>query len=539
MRNYIFISSGFLLSMLLLPGCQNSNVKTTKYIMPENTRTVEFDYNRKAQVMHSFGASDCWSVQFTGLWPEEKRQRMAELLFSKEFDSDGNPKGIGLSMWRFNIGSGSVESAEESGICHTWRRAECFMNPEGNFDWDKHKGQRWFLDAAKRHGVEYTLGFSISAPYFISKNGLCRADQPIYANIEDDKYKDYAHFMAQVCKELEFDYISPINEPQWDWTGCSQEGMPATNKECSRLIYYLDDELQKLKSDTKIIFGESGDIRYLMRSNTDKEKRDNQIAEVFSDKGEFSVYELNSFKPVVSGHSYWSTWPLDTLVNTRLELANKIKESLPENYSYWQTEFCPMEQNPDNPNGGHKRDRTMNTALYVGRIMHYDIIAANATSWQSWTAISPNDYKDGLIFLDDGTCEGVSSGSEPMFESCKIDGEFRDSKLLWSLGNYSLFIRPGMQRLDNPSDINYIEDAKSLMSSSYIDEKNNSFVAVYTNISNDSIGVNMKVQNLPKSFKMDSFKMYETSEDKDLEFIANVSQEFVIPPKSVVTIINK
>ena len=539
MKNHIFISSGFSIILLLISGCKSHNENITKYILPENSRTIEFDYNNKAQIMHSFGASDCWSVQFAGLWPEGKRERMAELLFSQEFDNKGNPKGIGLSIWRFNIGSGSVEAGEESGICHTWRRAECYMDPPGNFNWNKHKGQRWFLEAAKRYGVDYTLGFSISAPYFISKNGLCRADLPIYANLEEDNYNDYAYFMAKVCKELEFDYISPINEPQWDWTGCSQEGMPATNEECSKLIYYLDCELRKLKSETKIIFGESGDIRYLMRSDTDKEKRDNQITEVFSDKGKFSVYKLKCFSPVVSGHSYWSTWPLDTLINTRLELADKIKSSLPENYSYWQTEFCPMEQNSDNPDGGHKRDTTMNTALYVGRIMHYDLVAANATSWQSWTAISPNDYKDGLIFLDDGTCEGVSSGNETMFESCKADGIFRDSKLLWALGNYSLFIRPGMQRLDNPTDINYLEDGESLMSSAYIDKKNNSIVAVYTNISNDSIGVKMRINNMPDSYNLREFKMYETSEKRNLEFISIVSEEFVVPPRSIVTIVNK
>lgn len=50
--------------------------------------------------MHSFGASDCWSMQMVGkFYPENKREKIAELLFSKEVDKSGNPKGIGLSMY--------------------------------------------------------------------------------------------------------------------------------------------------------------------------------------------------------------------------------------------------------------------------------------------------------------------------------------------------------------------------------------------------------------------------------------------------------
>jgi hypothetical protein len=69
------------------------------------------------QTMHSFGASDCWSMQMVGkYYPIEKREKIAELLFSQEMDKSGNPKGIGLSMWRFNIGAGSTEQGIKSMI---------------------------------------------------------------------------------------------------------------------------------------------------------------------------------------------------------------------------------------------------------------------------------------------------------------------------------------------------------------------------------------------------------------------------------------
>jgi len=71
------------------------------------TLTVTVDVQQKRQTINNFGASDCWSIQYVGQWPLAKRQAIADLLFEVGLDADGNPKGIGLSLWRFNIGAGS------------------------------------------------------------------------------------------------------------------------------------------------------------------------------------------------------------------------------------------------------------------------------------------------------------------------------------------------------------------------------------------------------------------------------------------------
>src|SRR5690606_39927671 len=78
--------------------------------------------------------------------------------------ADGSPEGIGLSLWRFNIGAGSFEQGVASGIRTDWRREECFLNADGSYDWKKQQGQQWFLNAARERGVKYTLGFSIAPP---------------------------------------------------------------------------------------------------------------------------------------------------------------------------------------------------------------------------------------------------------------------------------------------------------------------------------------------------------------------------------------
>lgn len=187
----------------------------------QNEQKLVFDFASPRQTIHSFGASDCWRVQYISKnWPLEKRNQIADLLFSSEFDSWGNPKGIGLSMWRFNIGSGSHEAGDNGGVTSQWRRTECFLGKEGDWDWDKQKGQRWMLQAARERGVRYSLGFSITAPYFMTKNGMARASEKTpYANIREDQFDDYAAFLAEVSTHLKLDYLSPINEPQWEWVG--------------------------------------------------------------------------------------------------------------------------------------------------------------------------------------------------------------------------------------------------------------------------------------------------------------------------------
>jgi O-glycosyl hydrolase len=71
--------------------------------------TVRIDATKPHQTIANFAASDAWAGQFVGNWPAAKKEAIADLLFSQD-------KGIGLSMWRFNIGAGSAEQGEASGI---------------------------------------------------------------------------------------------------------------------------------------------------------------------------------------------------------------------------------------------------------------------------------------------------------------------------------------------------------------------------------------------------------------------------------------
>ena len=135
-------------------------------------QTYVIDTQHPEQTIEHFGASDAWSMLNIGLWPEEDAQRqIADWLFSTECDKNGQPQGIGLSLWRFNLGAGSSEQGDSSYI-NKGTRTECFLKTDGTYDWTRQAGQVRFLKMAKERGVPYILAFLNSPPVHFTQNGL-------------------------------------------------------------------------------------------------------------------------------------------------------------------------------------------------------------------------------------------------------------------------------------------------------------------------------------------------------------------------------
>ncbi|WP_167598049.1 glycoside hydrolase [Leeuwenhoekiella sp. ZYFB001] len=496
------------------------------------TTTLTLDVYQKYQPIDGFGASDAWRTQFVGKnWPDNKRERIAELLFSQKVDNYGNPLGIGLSLWRFYIGAGSSEQGVNSDINNEWRRGESFLNDKGEYDWTKQQGQQWFLRSAKKAGVEKFLAFSIAPPVFWSFNSKAySATSNGILNLKPEFYDDYAEFMIQILNHFKsegiaFDYLSPINEPQWDWEKATQEGTPATNANITSLIKILNDKIEDNHLNTTITTPEAADLRFLYQSYG-KPQRSNQIIEFFSESDTTqSTYlgGLTNVNRIVSGHSYFTTWPVSSLIQKRIELSRILNEN---NVGYWQSEFCILEKS-DELGQGSKRDLGMPTALYVARVIHADLTLANARSWQWWTAITRADFKDGLVYLDTGDPDNLFDE-----ELLKYDGIVHDSKLLWALGNYARFVRPGMHRVElktnlkEPLEIQY----KDLMVSAFKDDKSNKVVIVAINYKDESDKLFVVSDDISFNYA------FETSKDKNLERREIVNNEITLAPRSITTL---
>jgi len=357
---------------------------------------------------------------------------MADWLFSMDTTTQGQPIGIGLSAWRFNIGAGSAEQGNASDISAEWRRNQCFLKANGSYDWSKQSGQQWFLTAAKERGVDQFIGFTNSPPVHFTKNGKAYGSQEDPENLSIQNIPDFADFLIEVTRGLktntgvELAYLSPVNEPQWDWTGGGQEGCHFKNSTYRQLVEELDHKLAQSELSTKILITEAGKWSYLYGNGIET---GNQI-EYFFGAGS-PVGEAPALAKIIAGHSYYSTTPESTLIGDRQNVWNKAS-TIP-GLKVWSTEYCPLGNGDLQALGWSNwhQDLSMDVALYVAKIIHHDLVYANASAWQWWLAISPYDYPDGLIYISKN----------------KVNGTYADSKLMWVLGNYSRFVRPGAKRI--------------------------------------------------------------------------------------------
>lgn len=485
-------------------------------VQEEDTVVFQIDTRIRRQVIHNFGASDSWSCQFVGRnWPLEKRERIADLLFSMETDGEGNPKGIGLSLWRFNIGAGSAEQGASGDIGDEWRRAECFLNEDGSYNWEKQEGQRWFLEAAKQRGVEQFVAFAISPPVHFTKNGKAYSQTGNTANLEDDRFDDYAGFLADVLQHFEtnglaFDYISPVNEPQWNWDAPSQEGSPYLNSEILRLAKELDKALTDRGLSAKTELPEAARLIDLYQDDLLPE-RDNQLAEFFDPAGAHYLGDLPTVAKKATAHSYFTTYPDHQLRETRRELKEKMAAVDPA-LEFWMSEYCILEDNALIKGNG--RDLLMDPAIYMAKVIHYDLTLANASAWHWWLAVSPYDYKDGLVYIDYD----------------KFDGAVYESKMLWAMGNFSRFIRPGMHR---------VEALESSTGSSVLVSAYHGQGRLTTILINPSYDEKVLELSFNDNSVMD-FDMYTTSgnADDNLSYKGklSVTDPVRLPPRSVTTL---
>ncbi|MBS4201209.1 hypothetical protein KHA93_16345 [Bacillus sp. FJAT-49732] len=516
-------------------GSTVSSAKDNNLAIPHDNTAQEIHINveKKYQEIDGFGASGAWAMDPIGAeWSEENKNKVADLLFSQD-------KGIGLSMWRFNIGAGSEET-DKNIIKDRFRRAESFKTGKNEpYDWSKQAGQQWFLQAAKERGVEEFIAFVNSPPVWMTKNGHGQPDSSVGStNLKEEYINDFAVFLSDVLEyfeqeQLPFDYISPINEPTWDWNRAGQEGNRYNIDDMKKVIRALYHELQNRDLETEIDIPEAveytslldDDIYSAFTGRNNSRYNSGNASGAYPGKYREYIKEFlgdNEIKDMVgnkiSAHAYWSDYfsGEDRLIPLRKKVRENIDRYDP-NAKMWMSEYCILGGN------GPGRDLSMRTALDIARLIHYDMVETQASAWQWWLSMSPYDYKDGLIYTD-----YLKPGDEETII---------ESKLLWALGNYSRFVRPGAYRVD----LNGANDKDGLMGSAYYKEEDNQLSIVLVNYSNETKPVHLNVDGLPWNKKAIQFKPYITSDNYDLEQknLFPAHKVFNVPPRSVVTLVGK
>ncbi len=511
----------------------------------QSTYNVTISPSVKYQTIEDFGASDCWTADFVGRYfSVAERDKAAQWLFSKDFDADGNPVGIGLSAWRVNLGGGSAEQGDESGIDDVTRRASCYLSADGSYDWSRSAGQQYFMKAAKDYGVEHFVLFANSAPVYYTKNGKACANSGVSgSNLRDNKYEAYAEYLATVTEHFAAEgynipLVSPINEPQYDWTN-GQEGTPMTNECIAKLAREVDKKFSSHNLTSQILLPEACQFKALY-SNSGEKRADNQIDAFFNPaNSDTYIGDLANLRQAVAGHSYWTFGTNSDLENVRTSVHDAAAQY---GLDVYQTEWSMLDAAPSSDAGfpaSYDEATYWDIALYMAKLIHCDLTYANAVSWSYWTTFAQEMYSQKSRFyilrlLASGDSGSGSTGNESYGDISK-GGSVSDSPNLWALGNFSRFIRPGYVRIAHTTD--QVESLNKLMGSAYVSPDGKRIVVVYVNMGNSSVGVKLNIEGVDAASKISWYRTDETSNLKHVSGTYALGARIALKKRSVNTFV--
>lgn len=486
----------------LLTGCSGSkeNGKETTTVdkekeeleqLKEKAKNIKItvDFNDVHQTIEGFGASGAWWSQFVGGWTKEQkngletREYIAKLLFDKE-------EGIGLNTYRYNIGAGSADSGNGD-ISDPWRRAESFETAPGVYDFTKDANAVWFMKRAVELGVTDVVMFANSPleRLTISGNAHGDANAESKSNLAPENYQAFSDYYLDVVEHfvgegLPIKFISPINEPQWDWTS-GQEGCHYTPEEVVNFlkVFIAEKESRETLKDVEITAPESGEW-----GNTNYK----YMEAILNDS------ELSQYFTSLDNHSYWSD------AGAKKGFKNWLNTQGFSDMTLRTSEWCEM------VNG---KDYTMDSAVNLAKEINDDLTILDVVSWQYWIAVSCYNYRDGLIY--------VTTKNEVVVIP----------KRLWAMGNFSKFVLPGYTRVGTETISSGIDVSAFKGNNGTNDE----VVMVITNSIASSAKFNVAELGLG-----DDVKVYVTDEDHNLE--EHSAERFedgyvYLSPKSVNTIV--
>jgi O-glycosyl hydrolase len=504
-----------------------------------NPVQLNINFNVKKQIIQNFGASDAWNTDKIGkYWPNAKKEKLAELLFSPEKDEYGNPKGIGLSAWRFNIGAGTAEQGTASRISNESRRTEGFLNSDGiSYNWNKQAGQQWFLkEAVNKYNIHHVIGWVNSPPVLYTQKNLGFRDYgtPIATILKAEYFDEYANFLADVASHfsdegIHFDFISPLNEPQWDWSPTTsggtvdQEGTPWTNQEIHDVAIAIDNVFTTRRIDTKIFITEAGSITNILRGTS---HADNQLIRFWNVNSPLSLVGKASFSNIVSFHSYWNDYG-NLLVDERNALYNnaQLLNPVPE---LWQTEYSLLGSGYHEGFPGTQKLSEMDCALSMAKVIAADLNIANTTGWQWWTTFEKGKH-DG---------ESRFSLIEAFTNNNNTDGEYHLNKLFYSFGNFSHFIRPGMVRIGTTrsGSLTAKDELKDVVFSAYTNTEENKLVVLAVNFTADAREVALSFEN-SDVLEIQNPSLFLTNDFNNLQKqdAGLLTGGFVVPARSVIS----
>lgn len=440
---------------------------------------IVIDKTKKYQTFEEFGTSSCWWAQTI------EDDATAREIAKKLYDED---EGLGLKVFRYNIGGGEADNPD----CRIWdtaRRTESFYvldeeTGEYKYDFTRDANARRIMDYAVEYGAEKIILFCNSPHFSMTKSGHASGGLEEYSsNLPKENYQAFVDYVLTIAdwfvsQGYPIYAISPINEPQWswgspDWVG--QEGCHYEPDEAIELLEMFAIEMQKRNSPYKLNGPENGQMSWGYYAYVEKF---------------FESEILNDFCDTYSGHSYW----MDTAYEEKEEVGKKFKKEYPDK-KYEMSEWCELPLTIDS--------KTIDSGIYMAKVIVDDLNLMNAVSWQSWTAVNG----DGLLDRD-------------------ADGNLIEYNRYYAFKHFTSFIKPGMTR------VRIFENMKkesTLKTVAFIGD-NNETVVIIVNPENEQM---LKIGGL-----IGEAKIYLTDKTHNCEkiFEGEFDNKITIPEKSIMTI---
>ena len=469
---------------------------------------IVLDRDVKYQTMEGFGMSAAWTFQDVGV-DGEAADKTAGMLFGNE--------GMKLDTLRFNIGAGTKEI--ENGYMDGRTRAtesffdsgkytsvQSFSDPE-NYDFTRDGAAMNTFDRCIETGnVKTVVLFANSPHYLLTANGKGNGTNKFENNLPEENYGAFADYMIIIAgyfyKKLSAlenppqIYISPVNEPQWDWGGndATQEGC---HFDPAPLAKFYDVFYTKLKAyneangtNLKPDFFESGNYTISAR----------ELSKFKEYIGEFKKYPFFYELEHISVHSYGANNN-----ERKRKTYKKYADGNLKGLSVHMSEYCVMR-------GG--LDLGIDTGIESAGVMLKDLTLLSASQWCWWLGAATNGektgawYEDGLIY----------------YTTDKGRFDFFTTKRYYTLSQFTRFISAGDVRIKvATNDINGLDGLESCA----FEKPDGKIVVVLINHRNRG-----RRLSSPAGYTLAGATVTDGS--RNLESVQ--VEKFSIPAKSVVTL---
>jgi O-glycosyl hydrolase len=364
------------------------------------------------QTMQGFGAAGAWWPNDLVKFEPKAQAEVADKLFDQS--------GIGLSVYRYNIGGGGV------GVTNPPRAAETFLIAPGEYNWNRDPGGRLFLGLAAQRNVPILVGFVNSAPSIWTTNGLNTG-----GNLKLGSESAFANYLADIVRRFQdvpgtilpdrsvtLSYVSPMNEPDYTFAGGGQEGMAVPVVQRAILVQALGGALAQ-QSYCRVIADESSHVG---------DQFNREVPQWMTIPG------TSQHVAALAHHLY------DFPGDPPLQLARQIGRLYGK--QLWCTEVCCI----DSSTGvfGRQYDPTIAGAMPVVNRIWQCLTQANDAAFHWWVAcssaigtdakaVNTSGWNDGLLYYD------------PNYASNKNQTIYT-TKRYYALGNFSRYVRPGDHR---------------------------------------------------------------------------------------------